>query len=291
MTNPVPLHVLHRIMPELPLHAAVHSNGLLRAGPGRCRPRGRVVRDLHRGFSPPVPSRCTGPLCAHAGHGSGSPFRPRATAKPPMITPKPAMEASCAARGPRRTEAPRRARRVRADRLRGSPRIGAGRGRGRRRAFRARVGEARAPGVARTGGDAVDGHARFTASRRAGVARALIVARRVSRPRRDARRRRVARDLPLTSAPDRRAHSPARALHPSGTPPRARSARRSSAIEMAAAAALARSARPPAGPPSVSRRRPRRRSTSIAGRAVRRRNRARRRDARACPPSASPVAR
>ena len=37
------------------------------------------------------------PLCAHAGHGSGSPFKPSPTANAPMTAPKPAMEASCAA--------------------------------------------------------------------------------------------------------------------------------------------------------------------------------------------------
>mmetsp|Transcript_5948 Transcript_5948/g.25299 ORF Transcript_5948/g.25299 Transcript_5948/m.25299 type:complete len:467 (-) Transcript_5948:72-1472(-) len=37
------------------------------------------------------------PLCAHAGHGSGSPFNPSPTANAPMTAPKPAMEASCAA--------------------------------------------------------------------------------------------------------------------------------------------------------------------------------------------------
>jgi len=94
----VPLHVLHRIIPA-PLHA-VHSRGDRLVKPrtlssflSRC--------EIFTGASRlPVPSQkmhVSPPLCAHAGHGSGSPFSPKPTANAPMTAPKPAMEASCAA--------------------------------------------------------------------------------------------------------------------------------------------------------------------------------------------------
>ena len=48
----------------------------------------------------PVPMQNTHsspPLCAHAGHGSGSPFRPLPTAAMPVNRPRPATDHSCAA--------------------------------------------------------------------------------------------------------------------------------------------------------------------------------------------------
>ena len=96
--NPVPLHVLHRIIPA-PLHP-VHSRGDRLVKPmtlSSFLSRFEIFTGASRRPEPSQKMHASPPLCAHAGHGSGSPFSPRPTAKDPMSAPNPAMEASCAA--------------------------------------------------------------------------------------------------------------------------------------------------------------------------------------------------
>ena len=94
----MPLQVLHRIIPA-PLHA-VHSRGDRLVKPRTLSSflsRFEIFTGASRLPEPSQKMHASAPLCAHAGHGSGSPFNPSPTANAPMTAPKPAMEASCAA--------------------------------------------------------------------------------------------------------------------------------------------------------------------------------------------------